>query len=112
MIWWTFCLNNQVFLGCYPSNPTDISESCDATGVPPTHAPTHAPPSNGWQPIAFCPAGTNYQHNGVTNVDFTWACGSNFAYHTCINMIEDATDSIALQTAVQECSVSGMYLTM
>ena len=68
---------------------------------------THAP-SNGWQPIPFCPEGTHYQHNGSTGVDFTWACHSNFDFQSCINMIQDATDSVALQTAVQECSVSGM----
>ena len=92
-----------MYLGCFPRNPTEISESCDFTGVPPTHVPT-----SGWQPIPFCPDGTQYQHNGSTNVDFTWACGSNLDYHTCIGMIQNATDSISLQTAVQECSVSGM----
>ena len=44
----------ELYLGCFPRNPTEISESCDFTGVPPTApvlpthttVPTHSCPAN------------------------------------------------------------------
>ena len=99
-----------VDLGCDP--PIDFNESCEFTGVPPTHAPTDAPtdaPMDSWQPLPFCPEGSQYQFIGL--VEFKdWQCPSNADHEACMgfifNVVLDLTYGV--QHAVHDCYDIGM----